>query len=305
VSSYQNFKVFDGDIALDNKAVTGKMEIIYEALEKAENNGDKLENAVEKYKEDGNENALWTKAYRFSEGMLRNIEKVESEFPDLLRETGYGRLHNSINHMYWRLDEDWWKENGSQSIIDEIEKISDRKRIIEDIKRAIRQNLETEYFRPPVDDFKEEFQQAKDLIALEHYDTAIFVMCRACEQAQFVLGKERNIESVEVKGNGVYAWESDDLYSWARNEALYSVDSPDGDGKMIDRPTRERFQRVFTELRNDVAHLSKQDYDREKGIREFKNLKELLMTLSERISDVREYEEEIDSVPEQTVSHPN
>lgn len=304
MTNYDKFEVFDGRADLENSAVTGRMKVIYECLDQAEDYVKKLEDAIEKYEEDKNHSSLRTQAHMFSEDLLRNIEAVESELPDTVREADYSRLHNTIYHMYWRLEDGRWKESGSDSIIRELEKISARKEIIYELRYVIRESFEQEYFRPPVDDFKDDFKQAKDLLALETYDTAIFMMCRACEQAQWKLGEERKIESIKI-GDKVHSWDSDDVPAWARNDALYNVDFPDGSGKMIEKGTRKRFERIYTELRNDVAHLSHQKYSRERSIREFKNLKELLMRLSERISEIREYDGEIDEVSEQKANYPD
>lgn len=306
MTDYSKFKVFDGRADLENDSVTGRMYSIYDALDRAEKNVEKLENAIDRYKDDEDHSSLRTQAYAFSEELLKNIELVESEFPDTIRDSDYSRLHNAINHMYWRLDDGkWTEEDSSKYIIRELKKISSKKEIIYEIRYVIRESFGQEYFRPPIDDFNSDFKQAKDLLALEQYDTALFVMCRACEKAEWVLGKERNIETLAVNGGNELTWNDEHLPSWARNQALYCVDFPDGEGKMIDKSTKDKFQRLFGDLRNDVAHLSQGKYDRDRSVREFQNLKELLMTLSKRIADIRDYTGEINEITDQTVNPPN
>lgn len=302
MSNHSDFEVYDGSSSLDNLSVAGRIDAVFDYLERAEKNLDRLAKAAEGFKEDQDHESLRQQSYAFNKQLLMNIEVVESQFPDLLQETEYHRLRGECRHLHWRLEEGYWEEEGSDLILGELKEILEQQDVVGEIRKTLQNALIKLNFNPAIDDFEDDFQQAKDLIVLEKYDTAIFVLCRACEQAQFILGEERNIQSIELGGE-VKEWDSDDVPAWARNEALYNLDQPDGEGKMIQRSTRERFQRVFTELRNDVAHLSKKEYDRERGIREVKNLKELLLNLSKRISEIRGYEGNIAEINEQTVNH--
>ncbi len=130
------------------------------------------------------------------------------------------------------------------------------------------------------DDLTADVEEAQDLVTLNYYSTALFVVGRAAERAIDRIGSLRGIRKVK-RGTATTAWHK---ASFALKKDAIAADEYRGKSILTRRDALEL--QILIDHRNSLAHKDHEKLDPEEGRRALADAHALLVKLSKAWSDL-------------------
>lgn len=232
-----------------------------------------------------------------------NLDDITEAFPEIEQKGWHHNFSEAIEGAHWRLEKGWFIKHENEPVIAtyirDILEHTDRKPeddIIWRLKRFFEYRIEFLDQKKAAEDFQADIKEARDIACLGHYSSALFVMGRGIEKALNKLGNTREVKSIKAHGSTI-KWRRASFYQM--NEALKEVDLPDNSGKAINNKEYHEISKLIG-YRNDVAHNSHHDLEKDQAMSEIESAFHLLKDLSERIEEIGEMED-INEVENQSI----
>lgn len=255
----------------------------------------KLQNELRKFeREEISGKELYKETWMEIRHLRTSLDDITEAFPQIKKKRWHHNFSEAIEGAHWRLEEGWFVEHENKHVIAnyirDILENTDRKPeddIVSRLKRYFEYKLEFLDEGKVSEDFQEDVKEARDIACLGHYSSALFVMGRGIEKALNKLGDAREVKSIKAH---------EDTKKWGKasfhqmNEALKEVDMPDGSGKVINKKEYHEISKLIG-YRNDVAHNSHYDLEKDQAMSEIESAFHLLKDLSERIEEMEEIED--------------
>ena len=273
-------------------------------IDEIDRNLRELQNKLRKFeKEEISGEKLYKETCMSIRHLRRNLDDITEAFPEIEQKGWHHNFSEAIEGAHWRLEEGWFIEHDNQPVIAryirDILENTDRKPeddIVFRLKRYFEHRLEFLDEDKVSEDFQVDIKEARDIACLGHYSSALFVMGRGIEKALNKLGNAREVKSIKAHGD-TRKWRKASFHQM--NEALKEVDMPDESGKVINKKEYHEISKLIG-YRNDVAHNSHHDLEKDQAMSEVESAFHLLKELSERIEDIEEMED-ITEVEKQSV----
>lgn len=273
-------------------------------IEDIDRNLRELQNKIREFEKDEiSGEKLYRETYMSIRYLRDNLDDITEAFPEIEQKGWHYNFSEAIEGAHWRLEEGWFIEHDNKPVIakyirDILENTDRRPEddIVSRLKRYFEYRLEFLDEDKVSKDFQVDVKEARDIACLGHYSSALFVMGRGIEKALNKLGNVREVKS--IKGHGTTKkWIKASFHQM--NEALKEVDMPDGSGKVINKKEYHEISKLIG-YRNDVAHNSHHDLEKDQAMSEIESAFHLLKDLSERIEDIEEMDD-ITEVKKQSV----